>query len=156
MTTVIPPIVKEVVVAAEPAGAFAAFTDGVKSWWPVATHSVAGDEGRDLVLDETGFVETLADGSPCSWGSVLAWEPPHRLAMTWHPGQDPDPHTLVEVTFEAADGGTLVRLVHSGWENLGLPADAGAERLGGYDEGWDVVLGSYVSGLGAVGMVGTA
>lgn len=144
----IPPLVKEVVVAAEPARAFAAFTDGVRGWWPVSTHSVGGTDGRDLVLDETGFVETLADGTACSWGSVLAWEPPRRLAMTWHPGQDPDPHTLVEVTFEPAPGGTLVRLTHSGWENLQIPAQDGAARLGEYRSGWDVVLGSYVSVVG--------
>jgi uncharacterized protein YndB with AHSA1/START domain len=147
--TLIPPLVKEVVVGCAAPEAFAEFTAGVRRWWPLATHSVGGDASRDLVLDEQGFVETLPDGTPSRWGDVLAWEPPSRLAMTWYPGQAPDPHTQIEVTFEDAPGGTtLVRLVHSGWENLGLP---GVESLGDYDQGWNVVLGGYVRRLAAAG-----
>jgi uncharacterized protein YndB with AHSA1/START domain len=101
-----------------------------------------------LVLDESGFVETLPDGTSCRWGSVLSWEPPAHLAMTWHPGHGPDPHTRLDVSFEDAPGGTLVRLVHTGWENLGL---TGMEALGDYTEGWDVVLGAYVNSV-AVGV----
>lgn len=147
----IPPIVKEMVVRADPPSAFRAFTDQVHSWWPVRTHSVGGEEGRGLRLNPAGFVETLADGTECTWGSVLAWEPPHRLAMTWHPGQAPDPHTQVEVTFRAVEDGTLVRLVHSGWEALRLPAQAASEKLGDYRAGWDVVLGGFVDACGQVG-----
>jgi len=146
--TVIPPLVKEVVVGCPVADAFAEFTAGVRQWWPLATHSVGGVESPDLVLDEHGFVETLPDGTPSRWGDVLTWEPPSRLAMTWHPGQDADPHTRIDVTFEEAPGGTLVRLVHSGWESLGLP---GVESLGDYEQGWDVVLGGYVDRLAAAG-----
>ena len=149
---VIPPIVKEVVVAVDPVTAFRVFTDEVRSWWPVATHSVAGADGRGLRLDPRGFVETLADGTQSTWGSVLAWDPPHRLAMTWHPGRAADPHTQVEVTFEPAPGGTLVRLVHAGWESLRLPNEELAQGLGGYRAGWDVVLGRYVAVLAEVGV----
>ena len=112
-----------------PEQAFVAFTREVASWWPVATHSVAGTDGLGLVLDEDGFVETLADGTSCRWGSVLAWEPPSRLIMTWHPGQAADPHTVVDVSFTADGGGTMVRLVHSGWESI--PAAGQRRRLDG-------------------------
>ncbi len=148
----IPPIVKEVSVPVAPEAAFAAFTTNVARWWPLESHSVGGTDGLGLVLDEGGFVETLADGTACWWGSVLAWEPPDRLAMTWHPGQDPEPHTVVEVTFTAASDGTLVRLVHTGWENVPLPASGDrSELVGNYTEGWDLVLGAYVVSEAAVG-----
>jgi uncharacterized protein YndB with AHSA1/START domain len=145
--SVIPPLVKEVVVGCPPGEAFAVFTAGVRRWWPLASHSVGGSDS-ELVLDEHGFVETLADGTASAWGTVLAWEPSRRVSMTWHPGQDPDPHTLVDVTFEPAPGGTLVRLVHSGWENLGRPV---SESMGNYDEGWGVVLGAFVDVVAPVG-----
>ncbi len=148
----IPPIVKEVSVAVAPEAAFAAFTRDVARWWPVESHSVAGTDGLGLVLEPGGFVETLADGTACRWGSVLAWEPPGRLEMTWHPGQADDPHTVVEVTFTESAGGTLVRLVHSGWEMVQVPESGNYDALlGNYSDGWAVVLGSYVVSKAAVG-----
>jgi uncharacterized protein YndB with AHSA1/START domain len=56
---------------------------------------------------------------------VLAFEPPHRLLLSWHLTPeytfDPDPANAleVEVTFTAADGGTLVELEHRGFEKYG-------------------------------------
>ena len=147
----IPPVVKELMLSVDPARAFRTFTEQVRSWWPVATHSVGGVDGIGLRLDEDGFVEMLADGTECEWGAVLAWEPPHRLAMTWHPGQPADPHTRVEVTFEPVADGTLVRLVHSGWEALAIPDAARVERLEEYRKGWDVVLAGLVALVGRGG-----
>lgn len=149
---VIPPIVKEVILTVDPPTAFRAFTEQVQGWWPVATHSVAGSEGRGLRLDPDGFVETLADGSECTWGSVLEWDPPHRLSMTWHPGEAADPHTQVEITFQHVAEGTLVRLTHSGWEAMQFPDEELRGRLGGYTAGWDVVLGEYVASVAEVGV----
>jgi uncharacterized protein YndB with AHSA1/START domain len=141
---VIPPLVKEVVVGCPPEEAFAVFTAGVRRWWPLESHSVGGEESRDLVLDEHAFIETLPDGTSCRWGTVLAWEPPTRVSMTWHPGREPEPHTLVDVTFEPTAEGTLVRLVHSGWENIGLRATGAVSE---YREGWDIVLGHLVASI---------
>ena len=55
------------------------------------------------------WYEQGVDGSECDWGRVLAWEPPHRLVVTWqingHWQYDPDPAQAseIEVRF-TADG----------------------------------------------------
>lgn len=140
MTTVVPSIVKTVVVPLAPDRAFALFTDRIGDWWPLATHSVGGTSARGVTLDERAVVETLGDGTTATWGEVLEWSPPHRVVMTWHPGTPAGPDaTQLEVTFEASDDGTLVRLEHSGWERTA------AERHANYSSGWDIVLGAYVA-----------
>ena len=48
--------------------------------------------------------------------------------------------TDIEVTFEAAAGGTRVRLVQSGFEPLGAGA---AQARAGYEAGWNEVLGWF-------------
>ena len=60
----IPPVVKELMLAVDPARAFRTFTEQVRSWWPVATHSVGGVDGIGLRLDEDGFVALLNNGPP--------------------------------------------------------------------------------------------
>jgi len=58
--------------------------------------------------------------------------------MTWHPGEEPDLSTLVEVTFsEAPDGGTHVDLLHTGWAVYGAEA---AARAADYQHGWTALL----------------
>ena len=43
--------------------------------------------------------------------------------LTWHPGQDADAASEVEVRFTASDGGgTRVELEHRGWERFGESA----------------------------------
>lgn len=49
--------------------------------------------------------------------------------------------TEVEIGFSSRDGKTEVVLTHSGWEAYGEKAD---EIRGGYDKGWDTVLGTYI------------
>lgn len=61
--------------------------------------------------------------------------------MTWHPGNNADNPTRVEVAFEDTPGGrSRLTLTHCGWTALG--ADA-ATRRDGYDGSWDVVLGEH-------------
>jgi uncharacterized protein YndB with AHSA1/START domain len=74
---------------------------------------------------------------------VLLWDPPHRLAFTWHPGRPHGPLTEVDVTFQPDDDGTQVLLRHSGWERLG---DAAGSARESYDSvgGWTMVVDSFV------------
>lgn len=149
MTMTIDPVVKTATVPQDPAAAFALFTTEFNRWWPRATHSVGLERAERVDFgDGVGgeIIETVADGTTTSWGTILAWDPPHRLCFSWHPGTDPATPTTVEVTFEAigADGGTLVVLTHSDWHQHPL----GARMREGYDVGWDTVFGCYVASAG--------
>ena len=43
--------------------------------------------------------EIAADGKRNEWGTVLVWEPPARIVMTWAPGEDKSVLTEVEIRF---------------------------------------------------------
>jgi uncharacterized protein YndB with AHSA1/START domain len=152
-TTALAPVVKTVLVAAEPARAFEVFTSRFGDWWPLATHSVDGAKAKGVVLDccEGGeVVETTGDGSREVWGTVVEWEPPERLALTWHPGQPAEEATRVEVAFAAEGTSTRVTLTHSGWDGR----SAGAEARASYDSGWNAVLDGFAEMAGSRGVDG--
>lgn len=145
------PVVKERVIPAEPGQVFDRFTRGIATWWPLATHSVwEGDAASVHIEGRVGgrFVERHRDGRESVWGTVTHWEPPHRISFTWHPDREPATAQQVDVTFEPADGGTRLRLVHSGWEALGEMA---AQTRAGYEGGWEGVLGLFTRTFDAAG-----
>ena len=137
MSTV-PLVRREILVDADPATAFEIFTTGIGRWWPLAELSV---HGADATVAFTGgqIVESSSGGEKAVWGTVTRWDPPGTVAFTWHPGRPVERASHVEVTFTAADGQTLVRLEHAGWEAFDDPAAARAE----YDHGWPMVLDRY-------------
>ena len=138
----LPPIRRQVVVPAGAEVAFAVFTDEIGTWWPVGDgHSVFG-AGASVGLREREVVETAPDGQQALWGTILDWEPPRRLRMSWHPGRGPERATEVEVRFEPVGGDrTLVTLEHRGWERLDDPRGTRAN----YNQGWPNVLGRYAA-----------
>jgi uncharacterized protein YndB with AHSA1/START domain len=91
--------------------------------------------------------EVDADGRKGYWGTVLAWEPPHRLVVAWNVGNRRPEPTELEVRFLAEGSGTRVELEHRGWERFG-PEDKGYE---GYSSGWDIVLAPYVEAIARLG-----
>jgi uncharacterized protein YndB with AHSA1/START domain len=137
-----PPVRRQVTVPGPVGAAFAVFTDEIGRWWPLGGgHSVYG-EGGTVAFRDGRVVERGPGGQEAVWGTVLDWDPPHRLRLTWHPGRDSANATEVEVRFTAAaDGQTTVTLEHRGWERL---ADPAATRSA-YDEGWPIVLGAYAA-----------
>ena len=140
----IEPVRKQLRVSLSPDKAFELFTAGIGKWWPLATHSV-GEEHAETCSFE-GWVggrimEVLKDGSQSEWGKVLVWEPVHRVSFYWYPGRTADTAQEVTVTFTEIPGGSLVELVHLGWETLGEEA---VTRRDGYETGWDYVLAKYI------------
>ena len=84
--------------------------------------------------------ERAADGRETSWGTVLAYDPPHRLAFSWIVELSAEQEQLVEISFTAEGHGTRVELTHSGWEKLGDAAASSRER---YNRGWGRVFERY-------------
>ena len=140
----IEPVRKQLKVRLPMQQAFELFTAGMGTWWPLATHSV-GEEQAETCFFEGWvggrIVEVLKDGSQSEWGRVLVWEPFHKISFSWYPGRTPDTSQEVTVTFSEIPGGSLVELVHVGWETLGALAQA---RRDGYVTGWDLVLEKYM------------
>jgi uncharacterized protein YndB with AHSA1/START domain len=138
----------EVVVHASPEEAFQIFTDEIGLWWRQDT-PYWNDPARGLSIriePRVGgrFIEVydLERGTGLEVGRVRAWEPGQRLALTWtQVGWPEGVSTHIEITFEPARGGTLVRLEQTGFERV-----PDAERyLPGYDAGWKTVLGWYTA-----------
>jgi uncharacterized protein YndB with AHSA1/START domain len=117
----IPPLTGTVTVGVPVERAFRVFTDSFGTWWPSEYHIGQADMAAAVLEPRAGgrWYEQGVDGSECDWGRVLAWEPPHRLVVTWqingqwqyHP--DPEHASEIEVRF-TADGPqqTTVELEH--------------------------------------------
>lgn len=143
--TGVPPVRREVLVPVTPETAFAVFTHQIGGWWPIGSHSVFQD--GTVAFVEGRLIEYSADGRESVWGTVLEWEPPDRLAFSWHPGRAASGAGRVTVTFTAAGSQTLVVLCHEGWEGYADPDAARQE----YDTGWPRVLAEYAVGAAAPG-----
>jgi Activator of Hsp90 ATPase homolog 1-like protein len=136
----IPPLAKSVTVPWTQEASFRRFTADIASWWPLRTHSVGEDRAETVVFEARPggrIYEKIKGGSESTWGTVTAWEPPGRVAFSWHPGQDPSRAQEVEVRFVAVESGTRLELTHTGWEKLGEMARR-ARRA--YPLGWAYVL----------------
>lgn len=148
-TSSVAPLVKTATVPCTAERAFALFTKEIGAWWPVTTHSVGTSAGSRVHMDDhTGghITETLSDDTTTTWGTITAWQPPRRVAFSWHPGRPAAEATEVEVTFdEPDDSGTRVTLVHHGWSGR---ADGAAAR-DRYDSGWAHVLGQFSAAASA-------
>jgi uncharacterized protein YndB with AHSA1/START domain len=69
--------------------------------------------------------------------------PRHASYRSAYPGQDPRevPTTLVEFFLTEKDGGTLLRVVESGFASLDVSAERRAKEIEGNTEGWEFQLG---------------
>jgi uncharacterized protein YndB with AHSA1/START domain len=142
----IEPVVKTVTLSCTPEEAFRYFTADFGVWWPAATHSVVAyasqfkAEPSTVILEPrlSGRIFERTDGGEDhAWGSVLVWQPPTRLAFSFHPGRDAQEAQTVEVTFSPAPDGTQVVLMHSGWEKLHANPQ---EARDSYNAGWQGVF----------------
>jgi uncharacterized protein YndB with AHSA1/START domain len=143
---------QSVVVQAPQERAFAVFTERMGTWWPLQTHVIGRRPVADAVVEprEGGrWFERSADGSEWDWGRVLAWEPPHRVVLSWEIScdwrHDEAVQTEVEVNFRAEDERTTrVELEHRGLEAYGARTD---EMRGIFDSegGWRGLLARFAT-----------
>lgn len=149
-------VTKTIVVHGSQQRAFAVFTEGIGTWWPLQTHKIGAADPIDAVLEpRTGgrWYEVGADGSQCEWGRVLAWEPPGRVVLAWQIGvdwrYDPELVTEVDVRFtDLGDGRTRVTLEHRNLDRFGPGAEQ-ARATFDSPGGWSGLLDAYGQGVAA-------
>lgn len=135
---------KTIHVGCTPEDAFRLFTREIGSWWPTERIALHPGEVREVVFEERAcgeVYEVSTGGEKALWATVVAFEPPVRLVLTWHVQKEP---TEIEVLFAPEGDGARVELEHRNWERLGEDA---ATTRGSYDSGWDTVLAPYVERL---------
>ena len=135
--------------------AFKVFTEDFGQFKP-REHNLLAAPIAETVFEPRvgGYVyDRGTDGSECRWARVLAYEPPHRVLLTWNISPrwqietDADKVSEWEVRFTAVTAKrTRVEIEHrklhrhgDGWESV-------REGVGG-DEGWPLYLRRYAQVL---------
>ena len=130
-----------VLVEADPARAFALFTDEVDAWWSRGERyggpEVTGHRFEPYVGGR--FLELHGEHEH-ALGHITVWDPPHCLAFTWRQSNwTPGEITEVVVRFAPQADQTRVTLRHRGFARIA--SDVGCEV--GYAAGWRELLGWY-------------
>jgi uncharacterized protein YndB with AHSA1/START domain len=145
---------QQVTVAVPAEKAFAFFTERFDDWWPMSHHIGAEMPAARVIEPGVGgrWLDRIKDGTECVWGSVLAWEPPRRLVLSWaidgrfELDADPAHASEVEVTFTPDGAGTRVDLVHRHLDRHGETWPALARAVAA-DGGWPTILRQYAAAL---------
>jgi hypothetical protein len=140
----LPPVKRSIEVDWDQETAFRRFALEFSTWWPRRTHSVGAERVKRIVLEPRlggRIFEEHLDGRRFQWGQILIWDPPNRMAFSFHPGRAPETAQEVEVRFVPDGRRTKVELVATNWENFGTKA-ARARRA--YDVGWGYILNVWV------------
>jgi uncharacterized protein YndB with AHSA1/START domain len=143
---------REVVVDVGQTRAFELFTANMTAWWPKDHHIGSAPIQEVIVEPRTGgrWYTKHQDGTETSTGSVVAWEPPGRLVITWQIGADWKFHTDLVTTVELrfvplGDDRTRVLLEHRDLDAFG--DDAAAMHKTFEDPGaWTSTLAAYAAG----------
>jgi uncharacterized protein YndB with AHSA1/START domain len=132
--------------------AFQVFTERMGQWWP-ATHHVGKTPFRDILMDPRAggrWYEVNVDGLECVWGTVVEWQPPKKVVLSWHLQPDwsfnADIAHASEVVLEfIAEGkeSTRVEMEHRHLEKHGAGWEKMREQVGS-DGGWPAILELYV------------
>ena len=127
-----------------------------EAWWPVQTHHLAEPPGDTVILEPFvggRWFERWHDGRECDWGTVLVWEPPRRILLTWQVGPgwvyEPDQAKAseIDVRFLAESQlRTRIEFEHRHLERYGEQAERMRRVLDG-PEGAAGVLRAYAARL---------
>ena len=157
-------VAKSIVVEVPRVQAFAFFIRQ-EAWWPLQTHHLAEPPGETLILEPFvggRWFERWHDGRECDWGTVLVWEPPRRIVVTWQIGPgwvyEPDQTRAseIEVRFLAeSQHRTRIEFEHRHLERYGEQAERMRSILDA-PEGAAGVLRAYAARLGEVQVAATA
>ena len=143
---------KIVSVQASPAVAWKVFTEKMGTWWPLAVYKIGKANAVDAIIEPRvggRWYERGGDGSTCEWGSVLSWEPPSRLVLSWDVTADwqydPDLKTEIEVRFIAeGNDSTRVELEHRKLDRYGARREE-MRRIFETEGDWGRLLAMFAS-----------
>jgi len=85
-------------------------------------------KGEYALLSDKSEDETLI------WGDILEFDPHKRLVHTFTHGHLQGVETTCTWSLVEIDGGTILTLVHEGWEKVG---EAAFDMTANHDVGWD-------------------
>lgn len=143
-------IKKTIIVEASQGIAWRVFTEKMGTWWPLAYYKLGIANAVDAIIEpHVGgrWFERGEDSSTCQWGSVLLWEPPSRLVLSWDVNADfkydPTLNTEIEVRF-TADGHkrTRVELEHRRLDRYGPRRDE-MRRIYDAEGDWGKLLEAF-------------
>ena len=145
-----------IVVEAPVERAFSVFTEDFGSFKP-PEHNMLGVEIAETVFEHRvggHLYDRGIDGSECRWARVLAYEPPHRLVISWDISPQWQIETDLEKTSEVevrfiseAPERTRVELEHRNLDRHGEGWEAEREGVGS-EGGWPLYLQRFAERLG--------
>lgn len=142
---------QSIVVEAPIARAFEVFTEDFGAFKPREHNLLAVPIAETVFEARVGghIVDRGTDGSECRWARVLAYEPPHRLLMSWDISPrwqieaDPARTSEWEVRFIAeTENRTRVELEHRHLDRHGPGWEGERDGVAG-DGGWPLYLRRY-------------
>ena len=142
---------KSVVVDVPIEHAFDVFARRYNDWWPRSHHIGPTQEFTAIIEPRVGgrYYERASDGRETAWGTVLAYDPPRHLLVSWDLDSnwkyDPALGTEVDVTFVAeAPERTRVTLEHRRLERFGDQAEM-MRTIFESENGWSGLLAAYAA-----------
>jgi uncharacterized protein YndB with AHSA1/START domain len=142
------PVKQSIVVEAPIERAFKVFTEDFGSFKPREHNLLAVPIAETVFEPRVGgnIYDRGIDGSECRWARVLAFEPPHRVLLSWDISPrwqietDPDKTSEWEVRFIAeTPNRTRLELEHRHLERHGEGWEGEREGVEG-DQGWPLYL----------------
>jgi uncharacterized protein YndB with AHSA1/START domain len=142
---------RSIVVEAPLERAFEVFTKKFGSFKPLEHNLLAVKIAETVFEPQVGgyIYDRGVDGSECRWARVLAFEPPHRVLLSWNISprwqieSDPEKASEWEVRFIAeSPQRTRVEIEHRKLERHGEGWEGVRDGVGG-DRGWPLYLQRY-------------
>ncbi|UUP17968.1 SRPBCC family protein [Nitratireductor thuwali] len=144
---------QSIVVEAPVERAFRVFTEEFGSFKPREHNMLAVPIAETVFEPRVGghIYDRGTDGSECRWARVLAYEPPHRVLLSWDISPqwqietDPDKASEWEVRFTAeAENRTRVEIEHRKLERHGDGWEGVRDGVAG-DGGWPLYLQRFAN-----------
>ncbi len=134
-------------VEAPQAVAWRVFTEQMGRWWPLDNYKIGKAKAIDAIIEPLvggRWYERGDDGSTCDWGSVLAWEPPACLVLSWDITADwqydRSLQTEIELRFIPDGKAARVELEHRRLDRYGTRRDEMYRIFDTEGGGWGELL----------------